>query len=383
MDVIVIGAGPVGSFTAWRLAEAGLRALVVEEHTTVGEPAHCTGVVGRQVFERFGLPREAIIRPLCGATFYSPSGYSFTVELDEPRAYVIDRPAFDRRLAGLALEAGASYLLGAQAESIERRRAGMVVNVSADGGRQRLQGRMCIIAGGSRCRIGRELGLRYPASYANGAQVEAAIREARGVEIYCGRSIAPASFGWVVPLGDGCARVGLRAFGEVRSRLERFLKHPLLRGRVEPGRGPAIGGAIPAEASPKTYADRALTVGDAAGQVKTTTGGGVLFGLVCAEIAAQVAVAACQRDVFDEAFLRVYQKRWRREIARELRLGLIARRLAGLLRDEDLDELFRRVRRQTFVQRVSATTDFDHHARRVLSLLRGPALLAALKGARA
>jgi len=240
---------------------------------------------------------------------------------------------------------------------------------------------MCIIAGGSRCRIGRELGLRYPASYANGAQVEAAIREAQDVEIYCGRSVAPASFGWVVPLGDGRARVGVRAFGEVRRRLDLFLRHPLLHGRLGEPRRPAIGGAIPAEASPKTYADRALTVGDAAGQVKTTTGGGVLFGLICGDIAAQVAAAACRRDVFDEGFLRLYQRRWRRAIARELHFGLIARRLAGLLRDEDLDELFRRVSEKRFARGLSGPRDFDHHARQVVAMLRGPALLAALKGA--
>jgi len=133
MDVIVIGAGPVGSFTAWRLAQAGLRTLVVEEHTTIGEPAHCTGVVGRQVFERFDLPREPIIRELRRATFYSPGGHSFAVELDECGTYVIDRPAFDRRLAGLALEAGASYLLGVRAEDVEPRSEGIAVNLSADG----------------------------------------------------------------------------------------------------------------------------------------------------------------------------------------------------------------------------------------------------------
>ena len=381
MDVIIIGAGPAGSFTAWRLAQAGLRALVVEEHATIGEPAHCTGVVGRQVFERFGLPRDTIIRELSGATFYSPSGRSFCVRFDEPEAYVIDRPAFDRRLAGLALAAGASYLLRARVEQVELRPGRIALDLAADGCRRRVEGRMCVIAGGSGCRLGRELGLRYPASYASGAQVEAAVRDAHEVEIYCGRAVAPGSFGWVVPLGNGAARVGLRAFGEVRGRLERLLGNPLLRGRVGPPRGPAIGGAIPAEASPKTYADHMLTVGDAAGQVKTTTGGGVLFGLICAEIAAQVAAEACRRDLFDEGFLRVYQRRWRRAIARELRLGLIARKLAGLLRDDDLDEIFRRVNEQALVERLTARGGFDHHARQVLALLRGPALLATLKGA--
>jgi len=381
MDVIVIGAGPVGSFTAWRLAQAGLRALVIEEHAIVGQPAHCTGIVGRGLFDRFALPRESIVRELSGATFFSPSGHSFTLEGDTPRAFVIDRPAFDRRLAGLALESGASYLLGARALELERKRNHLSVTVSADGCRRRIDGRMCIIAGGSRCRLAVDLGVRYPASYANGAQVEAAVRDAPRVEVYCGRSIAPGSFGWVVPLGDGVARVGVRAFGEVRGRLEGFLQHPLLRPRMGPRRAPAIGGPIPAEASPKTYAERLLTVGDAAGQVKTTTGGGVLFGLVCAEIAAQVALAACRHDVFDEAFLRTYQHRWRRAIARELRLGLIARRLVGLMRDEDLDALFQRAAGQALARRLVQHADFDHHARHLLALLKTPALLALLKGA--
>jgi len=379
MDVIVIGAGPVGSFTAWRLAQSGLRVLVIEEHTTIGEPAHCTGVVGRQVFDRFDLPRESIIREVRRATLYSPAGHSFTVGLQQPAAYVIDRPAFDRRLAGLAVEAGASYVLGARAQEVALARGHITLDLCAQDCRHRVAGRMCIVAGGSSCRIGREMGLHYPASYANGAQVEAAVRNVTEVEIYCGRSIAPASFGWVVPIDDSRARVGLRAFGEARGRLDRFLRHPRLRGRIGETRRPTIG-AIPAEASPKTYAERALSVGDAAGQVKTTTGGGVLFGLVCADIAARVAVEACRRDLFDEAFLRVYQKRWRRAIAGELRLGLAARRLAWLLRDGDIDRLFRRVGQDEVARDAFARGDFDHHARRILTLLRMPTLLAAARG---
>jgi geranylgeranyl reductase family protein len=388
MDVIVIGAGPVGSFTAWRLAQSGLRVLVVEEHETIGEPAHCTGVVGRQVFDRFGLPRESILRELRRATFYSPGGHSFTVDLQQPAAYVIDRPAFDRRLAGLAVEAGASYLLGVRAEQVELAQGHIALDLRARAVRRlrdcrhRVAGRMCIVAGGSGCRIGREMGLHYPASYASGAHVEATVRNVTEVEIYCGHSIAPASFGWVVPVGDGRARVGLRAFGEARARLERFLDHPLLRGRIGDMRRPTLR-PIPAEASPKTYAERALTVGDAAGQVKTTTGGGVLFGLICADIAARVAAEACRRDLFDEAFMRVYQRRWRRAIAGELRLGLMARRLAWLLRDGDIDRLFRRVGQDGTARDALASGDFDHHARPMLALLRMPTLLAAAKGATA
>jgi geranylgeranyl reductase family protein len=375
MDVIVIGAGPVGSFTAARLAQAGLRTLVLEEHALVGEPVHCTGVIGRQVFERFDLPRECILRDLSGAIIYSPGGHSLSIEMEKPQAYVVDRRAFDRRLSGLALEAGASYLLGVRAQSLERERARVLVTIAADGCARRIDARMCIIAAGSRCRIGADLGLRYPASYAVGAQVEAAVPDAHQVEVYCGRSVAPGSFGWVVPVGDGMARVGLRAFGEVRSRLERFLQHPLLRGRIGELRTPPMGGPIPAEASPKTYAERVLTVGDAAGQVKTTTGGGVGFGLMCAEIAVRVAVEACRRDMFDEAFLRTYQRSWRRAIARELRLGLIARRLAALLRDDDIDTLFRCAQRQALAQRLADCVDFDNHATHLLAVLRTRALL--------
>jgi geranylgeranyl reductase family protein len=380
-DVIVIGAGPVGSFTAWKLAQAGLRAVVIEEHPTVGEPVHCTGIIGRQVFDRFGLPRDSIMHELSGFTAYSPAGYAVTVDVDAPRAYVVERAAFDRHLAHLAAQAGASYLLAARAQRVERTRDHISVTVGANGDRRRLEAHMCIVAAGSRGRIGAEIGLRPAASYAYGVQVEAAVRDLRRVEVFCGRSLAPGSFAWVVPLGDGRARVGVRAFGAARRRLHHLLQHPALRDRIGAPISPPYGGPIPAAPSPRTYAERALSVGDAAGQVKTTTGGGVLFGLISADIAAQVTVAACRCHRFDEAFLRAYQRRWRRALAREQRLGLVARTLAGLLRDNDIDALFRCAGRRALAQRMAENADFDLHARQLLAVLRAPALLAVLKGA--
>ena len=58
-DVVVIGAGPTGCYSACELARAGYDVLLLEEHEQVGEPQHCTGVIGLEAFEEFDLPRGA------------------------------------------------------------------------------------------------------------------------------------------------------------------------------------------------------------------------------------------------------------------------------------------------------------------------------------
>jgi phytoene dehydrogenase-like protein len=73
-DAVVIGAGPAGLHASRRLADAGARVAVVEEHPVVGHPVHCTGVLAREALDEFDLPRTLVLNELTTARFYSPSG---------------------------------------------------------------------------------------------------------------------------------------------------------------------------------------------------------------------------------------------------------------------------------------------------------------------
>ena len=59
-DVVIVGGGPAGLYAGLRLARAGWRVDLYEEHHDIGEPVHCTGVLARDAFDEFGLPDGAV-----------------------------------------------------------------------------------------------------------------------------------------------------------------------------------------------------------------------------------------------------------------------------------------------------------------------------------
>src|SRR5438309_7622135 len=107
VDVLIVGGGPAGLYAAAQLARAGFHVVVCEEHATVGDPVHCTGILAAESFDDFDLPRGSTLNALSAARFVSPSGITVQYATASPLAAVIDRPAFDRSLAQRAAAAGA------------------------------------------------------------------------------------------------------------------------------------------------------------------------------------------------------------------------------------------------------------------------------------
>ena len=115
-DVIVIGAGPAGSYLAEKVARAGHEVALVEEHREIGEPIQCGGLVTPRVFEYVDC-KETIIGQVHGAELYSPKGRKIVIDGHETEAVVVQRALFDRAIASNAVRAGAHTFLGAQAQS--------------------------------------------------------------------------------------------------------------------------------------------------------------------------------------------------------------------------------------------------------------------------
>src|SRR5262245_26149975 len=152
-DAIVIGAGPAGLLAARRLAQRGLDVAVLEEHASIGDPVHCTGILAREAFSEFGLSSDTILNELTTARFVSPAGHEIVYRTRMVEAVVIDRAAFDARLAGEALDAGARIVRDARVTAISRDEHGISIEVP---GQSLRRTRACVLACGGRYALHRQ-----------------------------------------------------------------------------------------------------------------------------------------------------------------------------------------------------------------------------------
>jgi flavin-dependent dehydrogenase len=112
MEIVIVGAGPIGCYTAQLLKKCGINSFrIIEEHDEVGKPVRCAGIVGKPVFEDSLIPlsRSSILNQINGTSFFY-RGDSFKIERSGV-ALVIDREKFDKELSqGLEVECGIRLL---------------------------------------------------------------------------------------------------------------------------------------------------------------------------------------------------------------------------------------------------------------------------------
>jgi digeranylgeranylglycerophospholipid reductase len=386
-DIVVVGGGPCGSYAAYTAAKLGAEVLVCEEHEEVGVPKHCAGHLNISSLERLGiqLPRTAIENEVRGAVFCSPSGKQFVLRCRAPVTYAVNRELFDKHLAELAVEAGAKYRFKSGVKSLLLD-SGAVKGVALKG-EERVEANVVIDAEGCSSKLLKKTGLHGldGSMMVKGAQAEVdrvEDVEEDMVEVYFGRNVAPGFFAWIIPRKDGSAKVGLATeSGDPRKYLRRFMEeHPVASEKLKKSRATyssfhpiPLAGPIP-----KTYSGGFLVVGDAASQVKPTTGGGVIFGLICARAAGEAAYEAVKTQDFSEAFLSRYQHRWKRLIGFDLAAMLRMRRMLDSLSDGRIDGMIDLCRKLGVDSALERVGDLDFQGRSLIPMIKYPGALAVI-----
>jgi len=371
VDVLVVGGGPGGLHAAERLARAGVSVLVCEEHCDVGSPVHCTGVMAADSFQDFDLPRHTTLNALTTARFVSPAGLTVDYTAPSPLATVIDRAGFDRALAARAAAAGAAMRIGARVSSLEPGPG----DVRATVGDTRVHARLVVLACGASYGFQRRFGLGLPQSYLHTAQRELPARHLGDVELHFGRAVAPDGFAWVVPVArpEGTyARIGAMASEDAPGCYSRMLARVADRWGVTRDETPPRQKVLPLGEISRTYADRLLVIGDAAGLVKPTTGGGIHYSILSGDLAADVAIDALRRDRLDAATLSRYERNWRLQLADELAAQHALRRVVTRLSDAEVDGLFDLARTDGIMPLVRKTAQFNHHRHLIRALFQHP-----------
>ena len=377
-DAIIVGAGPIGSTVAKMIAREGYEVMILEEHSQVGLPQHCTGKISVNALKELNLPNIGIRQKVRGATFYSPDMNFLSVEQKDVQAYILDRAVLDRWLLEKAVDAGATLLTNARVMdvSIDLHRAN--VWFSHNGETHQLTARIVVGADGAGSSIARHLGLYSKEMSTITFAVQREMTNLNNfkpefVDIYLGKRYAPGFFAWIVPTGEASAKVGLGVDLSQSKYLLNYLEgfitsHPISSKKLEGGLCISqtahiipTGGTLL-----QTVSDGVLIVGDAAGQVKSTTGGGLYYGMVCAEIAGQVIskVLSSSEDILRKDVLVEYQNRWRERFGKEIEISAKMRLILASLTDDELNYLINIIRRdEVLIGMIEAEGDIDWQSR--------------------
>lgn len=371
-DVAVIGGGPAGLMTSRVLAAAGHDVLVLEEHAEIGVPVHCTGLLGLEAFSELDIPRDAILATASAASFIAADGSSVLMDADRVHAAVVDRARFDQALAERSRAAGAEIRSGARVRSIAI--GSRAVTIAIDSDAQPIVARACVLACGANYRFNRQLGLGVPKAYVQSAQLERPFDGPERVEVHLGRDVAPGGFAWLVPFqrdGRTANRLGLMCESRAASRFRAFAGRTRARFGVEGDSWPEPRLKIlPLGPVSRTYGSRVLAVGDAAGLVKPTTGGGIYYSLISGQLAGETLDAALREDDLRDCRLRRYEHDWRSRLGAEIRIGLAFRSLASRMNDRAIDAIVELARLDGIVPLLRQTADFNWHRQSALALLR-------------
>ncbi len=380
LDVIVVGGGPSGSYTARKLSEKGYRVQVLELKPEAGHKKSCTGIVGQEFIDTFGIPQKVILRQANSATVFSPSGNTLHLYRKEPQACILDRAAFDVFLAERAQETGAVYEFNCRVTGISIEKSHADVLASRNDRESRISAKAIVLASGYNPGLNERAGLGGFKDYIAGAQAEVEAPGLEEVEVYFG-DMAPGFFAWLVPTTPGMAKAGLLARKDPGMYLKKMLEELKKSGKIASSKAETSFGVIPLKPPARTFGERLLAVGDAAGHTKPTSGGGIYYGLIGAEFAAEVLDKALADGDLTAGRLAGYQKAWRRKLGGELRKGYWARRLYERLSNEQIDLMFKVIKSSGIDKALLESKDisFDWHSRTIMSLLKYQVVAGALK----
>ncbi|MBU1704379.1 MAG: NAD(P)/FAD-dependent oxidoreductase [Nanoarchaeota archaeon] len=331
--ISIIGGGPIGCYLGYLLAKHGKKVEIVEEHKVIGKPVSCTGLVTSKVFNYLDVPNDIIQNRISKVRIYSPNDF-LELKLRKPDI-VLNRGKFDHYIAELAKKAGADIKLGV----IWKDNKGKEIIIGADGPFSKVS----------------EMIGNKKTGYMVGIQIRAELKNDNAIEFYpyIGK------FAWVVPENERIVKIGLVG------TYDEFLK--FMRLKDNPKIIEYQSGIIPVyDRKKKIQKNRTYLVGDAAGHVKATTGGGIIPGLTAAE-------SLCKCIIKNKNYRKSIWK-----LRLELWLHLRLSKMMDKFNDKDWDRLikvFKKPRNRKLIENI----DRDNLFKIMIRLIKEPKLYYFIK----
>ena len=350
-DVLIAGGSVAGLTTARECSSNGNSTIVIEEDHEIGTPEHCGGMVSLSGLQKLGLMLDSnnFQNAVPMARIRSKSA-SFELSAEKQNVIVVDRRGLDKQIAKQAEDAGAQIRTRCTFKSIAKKESKYTIKTS-DG---EIECKYFVDAKGlGSLKDASQNGILASAQF----EVYAKWIEGKTVEILFDSDKYPGFFMWIIPMGDGRGKIGVAGKGINTSvALHEFIrskgeKYSIIRKIFAPI---WIGG-------PKSQFvfDRTLIVGDAAGQTKPTTAGGIFSCGMGGVFAGQAISNAIEKN--DDTLLYEYEKSWKSMFQKEFQSMLLARKVLERLDNKAIDGIFSSLSKKAITD-VSNFSDFDFHS---------------------
>ncbi len=367
-DVIVVGGGPVGSRVAIGLAVGGLSVLVLEKRASFDKHVCCTGLISAACVNEFHIPSLLTREEFNGVEVVSPSGQTLSTYREMPQAFNVKRKDFDAWYANEAILVGAEYLSNHHVTDISKKDD--FVEVSCMNIDNVFQGKMVVLATGFGGDLMSQCGLKKSSGWTYGIQGIGHENTLDHLMMFIDRRFSANSFAWALPIDHERALCGLMTNKRPKDYFATFQKYLNESGFVKDIDDIQIRG-ITTKPTWNIVADRAVAVGDIAGQVKPLTGGGIYYGLLCADLAAETILNAFQQHSLDISTLLPYKYEAQQLLKKELRISGIAAKLFGMASNKTIDRFFKYAKKKGLLEKLaSSNLPFDWHAETILSVFR-------------
>ncbi len=372
--VSVIGAGPIGLETARLLANEGMEVTVYEDHSVVGEPENCTGLISASGAKDLDIDLDdMLVNSVRGARIYSPDDILLEVKRRKPVALVIDRAGFDRKVLEKAKKAGAKIRLRTKLRNIRNKS----LFLEAKKGRGEFTKTDIVVgADGVNSTARHVAGIEIPReNFVHSIQFKAdGSFDKNMVEVYMGK-FAKGFFAWVVPESESRARIGLGAV--LGTNIEESFKRFRIQKEIKADFYDKSSAMIPIGPPLKTVTvENILLVGDAASHTKATSGGGIVIGMK----AAQVCAETIANNFKHRAPLQRYDRNLT-EVNKELSMHWRIRRYINGLGDKKLDKMFEKSAKAGLPEFLEEHGDMDYPSRFAGKLLKKPKMWVMIPSA--
>nr|MDO8085489.1 NAD(P)/FAD-dependent oxidoreductase [Candidatus Sigynarchaeum springense] len=378
-DVVIVGGSIAGNYLASLLAGKNLSVHVIEAHETIGLPMKCAGIVSSKILNLLKIPKELILNRISEARVFS-KGNGFITICIKDRPVVLDRVEFDRYFMDLAVKLGATYHLGEKVTAIEPGQGSVSILTS----RGKYTAKVLAGCDGAHSVVARRSGIVHEFITGKQAIIEPPYR---GEKFNVDQSICELHFdpswndlfGWVIPAGNKGLRVGIATRTRVAERFDAMFERRFgcsvdeAKNRGLIGSVAFTGGTIPVGLPTSCALDRILLVGDAACQVKASTGGGIVMIAIAAQMAARAILQAFATGNFSRRFFtRHYQAPFFKRARSNLKMHLAIHEAIKHFTGGDFSRLFSLANRPSIKRELARTADMDFPVRFILRILGEP-----------